>query len=78
MPLRTKAPLPADLEAGKTYSWCGCGLSQNMPLCDGSHKDSDKGPVSFVAGETKTAYLCGCSTSKMPPFCDGSHSKAEF
>ncbi len=29
-------PLGIDLEAGKTYYWCTCGLSKNQPFCDGS------------------------------------------
>lgn len=78
MPSRTKAPLPADLEAEKTYLWCACGLSQNMPLCDGTHKQTNKQPVSFVAEETTTAYLCACSSSENPPHCDGSHCQAKF
>lgn len=78
MPSRLNAPLPAKLEAGKTYAWCACGLSQDMPLCDGSHKATDKKPVSFVAEETKTAYLCACSTSEIPPICDGSHCKVQL
>ncbi len=78
MTARTKMPQPADLEAGKTYSWCACGLSQAMPLCDGSHTGTNKKPVTFIAEETKTAYLCACSHSKVPPICDGSHCSAEF
>ena len=33
-----KAPCPVNVEAGKTYAWCSCGLSKNQPFCDGSHK----------------------------------------
>ncbi len=76
MPTKTNAPLPADVEEGKTYHWCACGHSQTMPLCDGSHKKTDKTPVSFVAEDTRTTYLCACTLSEVPPLCDGSHCKA--
>ncbi|MDQ7090571.1 MAG: CDGSH iron-sulfur domain-containing protein [Methylococcales bacterium] len=78
MVARTKMPQSVDLETGKTYAWCACGLSQSMPLCDSSHQKTDKRPVIFVAEETKTAYLCACSNSEVPPLCDGSHCTAEF
>ena len=32
-----KEPAGLTLEAGKTYAWCACGLSQKQPFCDGSH-----------------------------------------
>ena len=31
-------PIPVEVEAGKDYWWCSCGLSKNQPFCDGSHK----------------------------------------
>ena len=27
------------VEVDKRYSWCSCGLSQNQPFCDGTHKE---------------------------------------
>lgn len=80
MPTKTNMPLPVDLEKDKTYGWCSCGLSQNMPLCDGSHKtgdSTDKGPVPFTVGETKRMFLCACTKTEEPPFCDGSHCNEE-
>jgi len=68
-----KAPIPVELEAGKTYSWCSCGQSSKQPFCDGSHKGTDFAPVKFVAEETKTAYLCNCKHTANPGFCDGTH-----
>jgi len=35
-----RGPYPVELEAGKSYSWCACGLSANQPFCDGSHRGS--------------------------------------
>lgn len=69
------APIAVELEEGKTYGWCSCGLSGMLPLCDGAHKagDTDKRSVKFVAEETKMAYLCACGKTKNSPYCDGSH-----
>jgi len=68
-----KAPLSVELEAGKNYAWCSCGLSQNQPLCDGSHKGTDFSPKVFKAEESKTAWLCTCKQTANPGFCDGTH-----
>ncbi len=70
-----KSPFAVDLEAGKTYYWCSCGLSKNQPFCDGSHKDTEFTPVEFTAEETKTAYLCGCKRNDGTPFCNGAHKE---
>ena len=56
-----KGPYPIEVEAGKSYYWCACGLSANQPFCDGSHKATDLTPVKFEATESKTVYLCGCN-----------------
>lgn len=68
-----KAPMPIELEAGKTYAWCSCGNSTNQPFCDGSHSGSEFTPVVFKAEETKTAYMCTCKQTDNPGFCDGTH-----
>jgi CDGSH-type Zn-finger protein len=67
-------PTPVELEANKNYYWCTCGMSQNAPFCDGSHKGSGKKSHVFTPDETKTYYLCECKATKTPPYCDGSHS----
>lgn len=33
---------PSTFPPGKIISICGCGLSQNLPFCDGSHKNGCK------------------------------------
>jgi CDGSH-type Zn-finger protein len=68
-----KFPAKVELEAGKTYAWCACGLSENQPFCDGHHTPTDFKPLVFKAEETKTAYLCQCKHSGHKPYCDGTH-----
>ncbi|MEI6611086.1 MAG: CDGSH iron-sulfur domain-containing protein [Deltaproteobacteria bacterium] len=70
-----KAPYAVDVEKGKTYHWCSCGLSKKQPFCDGSHKGTSFTPVAFTTDETKQLFLCGCKRTKNQPFCDGSHTK---
>ena len=70
-----KAPYPTDVEAGKTYYWCACGLSNKQPFCDGSHKDTGIAPLAWTAEKTGTSYFCGCKHSKAEPLCDGSHAR---
>ncbi len=70
-----KAPIGAELEEGKKYAWCSCGLSANQPFCDGSHKGTSFVPTIIEAEETKTAYLCTCKQAANGVYCDGSHNK---
>lgn len=71
-----KAPHKFTLEP-KTYSWCACGYSNNMPFCDSEHKTTgahtELKSVKFTIEETKTVWLCGCCQTSTPPFCDGTH-----
>ncbi len=66
-------PAQVQLEAGKTYAWCRCGLSANQPFCDGSHKVTEFRPLVWRAAESGEAWLCQCKHTKTPPFCDGTH-----
>lgn len=68
-----KGPYPVELEAGKTYYWCACGLSSKQPFCDGSHTPTGFSPLAFKAEKSGTAYLCGCKQSSNKPYCDGAH-----
>ncbi len=54
-----KGPFSVQVEAGKSYYWCSCGLSKSQPFCDGSHTGTGLAPIKFEATETKTVYLCG-------------------
>ena len=68
-----KSPYAVNVEAGKTYAWCSCGLSKGQPFCDGSHKGSGLAPKMFTAAKNETVYFCGCKHSKAGATCDGSH-----
>lgn len=69
-----KGNYPVEVSAGKSYSWCACGMSKSQPFCDGSHSGTGFSPIVWKAEETKTVRLCGCKHSKNGQFCDGSHS----
>jgi CDGSH-type Zn-finger protein len=69
-----KAPYAVEVESGKSYYWCSCGLSKNQPFCDGSHQGTSFTPVEYKATENETIYFCGCKNSKNGVLCDGSHS----
>ncbi len=69
------APMPVELEAGKTYAWCACGRSKNQPFCDGSHASTSFSPKLFKVEKSGTYYACMCKASNNKPFCDGSHKK---
>ena len=66
-------PFAVDVEKGKDYYWCACGLSKAQPFCDGSHKGGEFVPAKFTAAESKTVYFCGCKQSKTGALCDGTH-----
>ena len=70
-----KAPYPVEVEAGKTYAWCACGLSEKQPFCDGKHKTTDMTPVKYTATADGKVYFCGCKHSINRPLCDGTHGK---
>ena len=63
-----------DLEGGRTYFWCACGLSRKQPFCDGSHKGTGLAPMQYVAKRDQTVYFCACKHTKNQPLCDGAHS----
>ena len=68
------SPYQVELEAGKTYSWCRCGLSKTKPFCDGAHEGTGCEPVTFRARKTEQVLLCGCCESGDAPYCDGTHN----
>lgn len=68
-----RGPYAVEVEAGKEYWWCRCGMSQSQPFCDGSHKVGPFRPLRFRAQRSGTLYFCGCKHTATPPLCDGSH-----
>ncbi len=67
------SPYKVDVEEGKTYFWCACGLSSKQPFCDGSHKGSDFNPVKYTAEKDGMVAFCGCRASGNSAMCDGTH-----
>lgn len=68
-------PYLVEVEEGKRYFWCACGLSKNQPFCDGSHKTTDFLPLKWVADKTEEKLFCACKHTAGQPFCDGTHNK---
>ena len=78
-------PAEVKLVAGKTYSWCTCGLSEKQPFCDGKHKtlayEKDGEMVfpfrslKYTPAKDETVWWCQCKQTKNPPFCDGTHNQ---
>jgi CDGSH iron-sulfur domain-containing protein 3 len=68
-----KSPIAVQLEAGKTYAWCRCGLSKGQPFCDGSHKTTEFRPLAWQATESREVWLCRCKHTRNAPYCDGTH-----
>lgn len=73
--IAARAPIAVDVEAGKTYWWCACGLSRTQPFCDGSHKGSTFTPVQWQAATSEKKWFCACKQTATAPFCDGTHKK---
>ena len=70
-----KKPFVINVKAGDTRAFCGCGLSEDEPYCDGTHIQTHDAPYIITFHEDKTIYICGCLRSKNRPYCDGSHLK---
>ena len=68
-----RAPIAVDVEAGRSYYWCSCGLSTRQPFCSGAHKGSGFAPVEYVAERSGRVYFCACKHSTKSPLCDGTH-----
>ncbi len=69
-----RAPIPIEVEAGKSYWWCACGRSKTQPFCDGSHKVTSFTPIEFKPRRTRRCSSAPASAAPKP-LCDGSHKK---
>ncbi len=69
-----KGPFVVEVQEGKSYFWCACGLSKKQPFCDGSHKDTNMTPVKWTAEKSEKKGFCGCKATGGQPMCDGSHN----
>jgi len=67
-------PIGVNVEEGKSYFWCTCGISNNQPFCDGSHKGTNFIPLKYTAEQSKKVFFCTCKLTNDPPMCDGSHN----
>lgn len=69
-------PIVVEETAGKK-AYCTCGLSANLPYCDGEHSRSGTGlaPTVIEIEEDGKKAICQCHKSCSMPFCDGTHSK---
>jgi CDGSH-type Zn-finger protein len=68
-----RGPIAVDVEAGKRYYWCSCGLSTTQPFCNGAHQGSRFTPLEYLAERTGRVYFCACKHSARAPLCDGTH-----
>ena len=67
------SPIEVEVEQGKSFWWCACGLSAKQPFCDGSHTGSGFTPIQYTAEESGKKWFCACKRSKNGPLCDGTH-----
>lgn len=67
-------PYAVDVEEGKSYLWCACGLSKTQPFCDFSHKGTGITPVRYSAERAEQVFFCGCKRTGDKPMCDGTHN----
>jgi len=75
-PKRGNKPIVVDESPGKK-AYCQCGLSANLPYCDGSHARHQTGlaPIVCEITEAGRKAVCQCYQSASKPWCDGTHSR---
>ncbi len=70
-----KRPCYKELEKGRRYLWCSCGLSKSQPFCDGSHKGTNFLPIPYSTDiDGEEVLFCTCKQTRDGPHCDGSHN----
>jgi len=55
-------PVKFSVQKGERYSFCTCGHSEKMPLCDGAHREKAPGKRSYKyeAANSGDIWLCPC------------------
>jgi CDGSH-type Zn-finger protein len=71
------SPAITALKANIKFAYCTCGLSETLPLCNGSHRGTEFKPIKITPEHDIQINLCRCSKSNTKPECDGSHLKME-
>lgn len=73
-PIHGTRPIVVEETAGKK-AYCQCGLSANLPYCDGTHSREQTGlsPVVMVVDAPGKKAVCQCHRSGTIPWCDGTH-----
>lgn len=58
-------------------AYCQCGLSANLPYCDGTHARENTGirPIEFEVEAAGKKAVCQCHKSGTLPWCDGTHGR---
>ncbi len=69
-------PIVIEETPGKK-AYCQCGLSANLPYCDGTHARENTGiaPLVVEVADPGTKALCQCHQSGNKPWCDGTHGR---
>ena len=75
-PKHGERPIVLDESPGKK-AYCQCGLSENLPYCDGSHARNQTGlaPIVVEVPDAGKKAICQCHQSANKPWCDGTHSR---
>ena len=63
-----ESAIAVDVEHGKFYYWCSCGISSKQPFCDDSHKGTEFNPFVYKAELTKKMFFCACKQTNKQPF----------
>ncbi len=74
-PIHGKSPMVIEETAGKK-AYCMCGVSENLPYCDGAHarKEVNVGPIVVEVEQPAKKAVCQCHRSDTLPWCDGTHA----
>ncbi len=75
-PKHGRKPIVLEETPGKK-AYCQCGLSADLPYCDGTHsrEHTGVGPIVCEVKDTGTKAICQCHRTGNDPWCDGTHSK---